>query len=681
MDTTSRVVRGTCHHDCPDSCGWEVTVEAGRAVRMRGNPDHPYSKGELCPKVNRFLDRVYHPERILTPLVLDGPKGSGRYRAVSWNDALGLVAERLHEIIDTWGGEAIVPWSDAGNQSVLAVAALHERFFARLGASRQVDYICGGTAEIATGLGLGSSQASDPLDVRHSSYVVLWGTNTRLTNRHLWPHIVEARSRGARLVVIDPVRTVTADEADWFIQPRPGTDVAVMLAVIHVILRDGLTDAEYVARHTTGIEELAEHVAEWTPGRAAVECGVDAADIERFAHEYAGTQPAMIRTLIGAEHRQGGAQFFRTLSLLPTLTGSWRHLGGGLARSVGSYAHTVVDTSVLKPEDDGDARRGISMNRLGRALVDESSAPPVKALFVFNGNPLVAAPEAGLLRRGLLRDDLFTVVSEQFMTDTARHADVIFPACTQIEQDDVVCSWGHLHVAWNHKAIDPLGESVPNTELWRRLARAMGFTEPELQASDEELLESCLTGVDIAVLKSESAVRYPVGDDVRPFADGFATADGRFAFASDDIAALGLGRLPEYVPATEGRPDEGQRFPLSLMSPKIHQRFLNTSYSHMDSHAGPEGGPYCEIHPRDAATRGIADGDTVEVFNDRGNLRLAARVSAATRAREGMVIVPFGWHESHGVGGTVNDLTSDAPNDFGGGVAFYDTSVEVRRAG
>lgn len=652
------------------------------AVKMRGNPDHPYSQGELCPKVNRFLDRAYSPDRVLTPLIIDGPKGSGRYRRASWDEALALVAERLHDIVETSGGEAIVPWGDAGTQGALMMDSLSQRFFARLGASRQVDSLCGATAGVGTASSLGTPLASDPLDVQFSKYVVLWGTNTRLTNRHLWPFVEKARANGAKIVVIDPVRTVTADAADWFLPIRPGTDVALVLAMMHVIVRDDLVDHDYVAQHTSGFDELVEHVRDWTPERAAAECGLEAADIERLAREYATTTPAFIRTLIGAEHRELGAQFFRSVSLLPALIGSWKHRGGGYSRSVGSYTYGFVDISAFAaPHLAGDRpRRPISMNRLGRALLDETLDPPIRAVIVWNGNPVITAPEASLLRQGLSRPDVFTVVSEQFLTDTARHADVIFPACTQIEQDDVVPAWGHLYLGWNHKAIEPLGESVPNTELWRRLSRAMGFTEPELFATDEELLATCLRGIDVDELKERGWIRLPIPEDLRPFAEGFPFPDGKLPFANADLERQGHGRLPTYRPAREGAIGNGGRYPLSLMSPKFHQRFLNASYSHLERHAGPEGELFCDLHPDDAVVRGIADGDAVEVFNDRARLLAVARVSDDTRTRPGLVIVPFGWVGDRTRDGlAVNDLTNDAPTDWGGGVAFFDTSVDVAR--
>jgi len=695
--TQRRTVLGTCHHDCPDSCGWVVTIEdrpedrhggdpsaptGPTAVRMRGNPEHPYSRGELCPKVNRFLDRVYSPNRILRPLVRRGAKGEGDFATASWDEALAVVAERLSEIVDRHGGEAVLPWWSAGTQGLIQQSSLDRRFFAKLGASRLTGSLCGAVAGAGTASTNGSGRAADPTDVRFAQLVLLWGTNTRLTNRHLWPFVEEARGNGATIVVIDPMRTMTAESADWFVQPLPGTDVALMLGTMHVLVRDGLIDHDYVERHTVGFDRLAAVVREWSPARAAQVCGLDADEVERLGRAYGTTTPAFIRTLIGAEHQEHGAMFFRTLACLPALTGAWRHRGGGLARSVGAWAETNVDESVFDGPSPGPAgaRRSVNMNHLGRALTDPTMEPRVMALFVWNGNPLVSVPNAELTRRGLERDDLFTVASEQFLTDTARYADVVFPATTQIEQTDVVASWGHLYLGWNEAAIPPLGEAVPNTELWRRLARAMGFTEPELFEGDESLLRSALRDVDLGALRERGFVRLSLPEDLRPYADGgFATATGRAELYSDSLAAQGHDPLPAFRRPGEGVGGEAgltERYPLVLMTPKNHTRFLNTSYSHLPKHGPAEGGPFAELDPADAAARGITEGDAVRVWNERGSLTLTARLS--TRLRPGVVAVPFGWWSAqHDDQGTANSLTNDTLTDWGGGVAYGSTRVEA----
>jgi anaerobic selenocysteine-containing dehydrogenase len=608
------------------------------------------------------------------PLRRVGAKGEGRFEPVTWEAALAETAERLHEVIDTWGGEAVLPWWSAGTQGLLQLSSLDRRLFGALGASRLTGSLCGATAGAGLAATLGSKLASDPLDIKFADLVVLWGTNTRLTNRHLWPFVEEARGRGAPVIVVDPIRTITAEAADWFVQPLPGTDVALMLGMMNVLIRDRLIDDGYVADHTVGFDQLAAHVQAWTPDRAAAASGVAAADIERLASMYGSTPRAFIRTLIGAEHHENGAMFFRTLGCLPTLTGAWRHRGGGLARSVGSYFDAEVRDSVFDPPEP-NGRRAINMNHLGRALTDLD--PPVKALVVWNGNPAVTVPNSALIRRGLEREDLFTVVSEQFLTDTARYADIVFPATTQLEQRDVVPAWGHLYLGWNEPAIAPVGEAVPNTELWRRLAKALGLTDQVLFESDEDLLAAALPGVDLERLRKEGFVRLDLPHDLRPYAlGGFPTPSGKAELYSAGLAAGGHDPLPAFRPAVEGAGEDG-RFPLTLLTPKQHTRFLNTSYTHLPKHGPAEGGPFVELDPDDALVRGVADGDQVTVYNDRASLRLTVRLS--DRLRPGVAAIPFGWwSDHHGEAATANALTSDTLTDWGGGVAFLDTQVEVR---
>ena len=680
--TTGAVVSGSCHHDCPDTCGWHVTVDRSGptpvAMQMRGNPDHPYSKGELCPKVNKFLDRVYSDERVLHPLRRVGPKGEGRFEQITWDEALGEIAARFHEIINRDGAEAIMPYSDAGNQSLLSMG-FPERFWNRMGATRLVRAICGPTVGAGVKMTNGTTKCLDPLEIRHSKLIILWGTNTKLTNRHLWPTIEAARADGAQMVVIDPIRTTTADDSDWFIQPLPGTDIALMLAIMHVLIRDDLTDRQWVADHTLGFDELAAHVAEWTPQRAAATCGVDVADIERLAAIYGTIRPAVIRTLVGAEHHENGAMFFRTLACLPALVGAWKDRGGGLARSVGVWSGSVVDGEVLEGRHllAGRQPRWFNMSRLAEILT-ETTSPPIRGLLVWNCNPLMITPNVEKIRAGVMRDDLFMVVHEQFITDTARYADIVLPATTQIEATDVVPPWGHLWLSWNEAAIEPCGESVSNSELFRRLARAMGYTEPELFDDDLTAIRAALPDVDVDELRRVGYVRVPYPDDGRPFGDGvFPTASGRVEFVSEALVAMGQPALPTFVAPGEGPGTAlAERYPLQLMTPKHHTRFLNGSYSHLPGHGGRESGPFLELCAADAASRGIVDGQCVQVFNDRGSLEVPARVT--DRLRPGLVSIPWGWWSRHHPDGMVaNSLTNDTLTEWGGGVAFYDTLVEV----
>jgi anaerobic selenocysteine-containing dehydrogenase len=696
-----RTVNGTCHHDCPDSCGWTVTVdESGPdpvAVKLRGNPEHPFSEGELCPKVNRFLDRVYSPDRLLHPLRRVGPKGSGEFEQISWAEALATIADRLHDVIDAHGPEAVLPFSDAGNQSLLSMMSLSGRFFGRMGASRLRRAICGPTVGAGISMTNGSGASLEATEMVHSKLIVLWGTNTRLTNRHLWPTIEKARADGARLVVIDPIRTITAEaiddsSGDYFVQPLPGTDVAMMLAIMHVIIRDLLADDEWIAAHTLGFEELRDAVADWTPDRAAAATGVDATTIEQLAVDIATTRPTAIRSLVGPEHHENGAMFFRTLACIPALTGAWRDRGGGLSRSVGFWTESQIDEDALIAREtlgsDPDVSRELNMSRLGEILTtphaDAGSGPPIHALVVWNCNPLVIVPNAELVERGLARDDLFTVVHEQFLTDTARYADIVLPATTQIEADDIVLPWGHLWVGFNHAAIPPVGESCSNTELFRRLARAMGYTEPALFDDDETLMRSQLPTIDIDELRDHDWVRAPYPDDGRPYGDPggatpFTTASGKVEFVSTSLVAIGQPAVPTYVAPDESPGGDAERyrtFPLQLLTPKHHSRFLNSGYSHLPKHGPAEGGPFVELDAVDAAARDLADGDVARVWNDRASVEVPVKVSG--RLRPGVVAIPWGWWRQHHPDGKVaNSLTNDTLTEWGGGVAFSDTLVQV----
>lgn len=623
---TTIEVLGTCHHDCPDSCGWIATAVDGVLTSVKGNPEHPFSQGELCPKVNRFVGRVNHDERVVTPLIRSGPKGSGEFRPASWDEALELIVTEVTRVRETHGGEAIAPWWSAGTQGLIQKDGTSKLFFAKLGASRKGGGVCG----VAAGLGMasvyGDGLGSDPMQATHSDQIILWGTNTRLTNRHYWPVVEAAQARGARVIVVDPIRTITADRADQHIQPLPGSDVALLLAIAHVLVAEDLIDRSYIDEHTLGFDEFASYIADRTPEWAAPLCGLDSNVITGLARSIGETPKTMIRALIGAEHHHSGPTIFRLLSMIPLLTGSHQVLGGGFARSVGSWSEVLdVDpgaigalASTLDP--DFAQRRVLDEPRLGHSLT--ALDDPVHALFIWNGNPVLSMPDASLVRRGLERDDLFTVVSEQFLTDTARYADVVLPAAMETEQLDVMPSWGHLWVGWNEPATAPLGEAVSNTELFRRLASAFGFTESELHLSDEEQIERSIgEHIDRDALRRDGFVRvsnFP--EDHLPYANGgFHTPSGKAEFVAESFGSVGVPHLPEWVPVHEGAGSStSSRYPLSLQTPKKATRFLNTSYSGLDAHAGRETTPHVELDPADAAARGLEAGDRARVFNDNG---------------------------------------------------------------
>jgi len=692
-----RLVTGVCHHDCPDSCVWEVTVDDNadggpRAVKLRGKEDHPFTRGELCPKVNRFLDRVHHRDRLLHPLVRSGPKGQGCFRRASWDEALAVVATKLRTIIDAAGPQRILPYGYAGNQGLIQCTAMSERLFNVLGTSRVAGGLCGNTANAGIIATQGSGVGIDPEDLRYARTILLWGTNTLITNRHLWPVLEEARAAGATVVCIDPLRTRTAAAADWHVQLLPGTDGALALGLMHVLIERGLLDEAFIDAHTVGFEQLRERVREWTPARTGEICGLPASDVERLAELYGSQRPAAIRVLIGMEHRQHGAMAYRNIACLPALTGAWRDRGGGMVRSTGPLFGELLPSSALERPDLRPApRKQVTMGLLGEALtaVEPDGDERIDALVVYNCNPAVIVPNQAKVLAGLGREDLFTVVLEQFMTDTARYADVILPATTQIEHLDLMAPWGHLYLTLNLPAVAPLGECLPNTEIFRRLAAAMGLDEPALRATDEELIAEVLAAsmhpfmndITYERLVAEGSIRVSRPDDWRPYANGcFPTASGKVELHSEQLARLGIDPLPSWTPAHEsvhGDADLRARFPLSCLTSKRHQRFLNSSYAELAAHTDAEGEPTMEIAALDAAERGVVDGDQVRVWNDRGSMTLRARIS--DRVRSSVVSVPFGWPLAASGGVGCNVLTNDAMTDMGGGTAFHDNLVQVER--
>jgi len=661
---SSTVVRGGCSHDCPDSCAWEVTVEDGRAVKLAGDPNHPYTRGTLCAKVNRYLDRVYSPDRILHPLRRTGAKGEGRFERVSWEEAVADIAARLQSVAAEFGAEAILPFSFAGNMGLVQYAGMDRRFFARLGASRLERTICGNTANAGVAAVLGTSTGMLPEDIVHSRLILLWGTNTVVTNVHLWPFVRQAREAGARVVVIDPVRTRTAEEADWHVQPLPGSDGALALGMINVIAAEGLEDRDYLERYCSGWEALRERAGAFPPERVERLTGVPSEQVVELARAYATTRPACIRTLVGPEKHAHGGQTFRALASLPCVTGAWREVGGGLLHWTRSLFSDGLNTrAVARTDIRGPRARSLNMVQLGRVLNDPDLEPPVKALVVFDCNPASVLPNQNLVRAGLARDDLFTVVSDLFRTDTALYADYLLPATSFIEHWDVLFPWSQTYVVLNRPAVEPVGEAISNGELFRRLAAAMGFDDPHLQDSDEDMVRAALDsehphmhGIDAERLLREGWAPLNLPRPWLPFAEGnFPTASGRAELWTED-----------YL-----EPEAEAGLPLVLVSAKTPLHFLNSSYSHLPRHA--RGEELCvELSAVDAAARGVADGDRVRVHSARGELTLVARLR--DRVRPGVVAIPHGFW-----GAGANVLTSDGLADLGGGGDFYGTRVEVSK--
>jgi len=688
-----QTLQTVCSHDCPDACSILVDVEDGRAVRLRGNPDHPVTRGFLCGKVARYLERVYSPDRLLYPMRRTGAKGEGKFERIDWETALGTIAERLTSLAAEFGPESILPYSYGGTMGYLNGAGMDRRFFHRLGASLLARTICSEAGSVGLMTTLGVRAGTEPEMFRRSKLILAWGANILGTNVHLWPFIVEARRNGARFYVIDPHLNRTGRQADWHIPIHPGSDLALALGMMHVILREGLHDADYVSRYTVGFDDLRERVRQYPPERVASLTGIAADDVARLAREYATVRPAAIRLNYGLQRSERGGMAVRTIAMLPAIVGSWREAGGGLQLSTGG-AFRLRRDKLEMPElclrsPLGRQPRTINMVELGKALLDLDS-PPVKALFVYNSNPAAVAPDQNRVLRGLGRQDLFTVVSEQFQTDTADYADILLPAATFLETTDLYFAYGHYYLQLSRPVIAPPGEALSNVEMFRRLARRMGLTDSCFEDSEDDMVRALLDsdhpwvkGITLEQLDRERSVRLGVsapGEPFLPFANGgFETPSGKCELRADSLARRGIDPLPGYTPPVESRLGEAglvANFPLELVSPKSAE-LINSTFGNVT--CGAEAGAHIEIHPEDATARGISSGDFVRVFNDRGSCRLQARVGA-TVARGVVCAEAVRWNKRSAEGRNLNVLTSDRLTDLGAGATFYNTLVQVERS-
>ncbi len=674
----SRQVLGACPHDCPDTCSLVTTVEDGVAVKVQGNPAHSHTGGVLCTKVSRYAERTYHPERVLQPLRRAGPKGSGRFEPVSWDEALADIAARLGAIAQQRNPEAIVPYSYAGTMGLVQSESIAARFFHRLGASLLDRTICAAAGGEGLTQTLGGKVGMKVQFFAEARLILIWGSNSIASNLHFWRLAQDAKRNGARLVCIDPRRTETADKCHEHIALRPGTDAALALAMMHELIVHDWVDHDYLARRTVGWEALRERALQWPPERAADICGVPVEQIKALARDYGTTKPAAIRLNYGMQRVRGGGNAARLVASLPALTGAWRHRAGGMLLS--SSGMFPVDRAALQRPDllGGRTPRTINMSTIGDDLLRDSSAgfgPRIEALVVYNSNPVAVAPESGKVVQGFARDDLFTVVLEHFRTDTADYADYILPATTQLEHWDVHMAYGHTDVLLNRPAIAPVGQARPNTQIFRDLARHMGLQDACLFDSDEDICRQAYGArVDFDALLARGHATLDLPD--APFADGgFPTPSGKCEFFSERLARQGLDGLPDYLPNHEPA-GSSTRYPLAMISPPA-RNFLNSSFVNVTSLRSIEGEPVLEIHAADAAARGIDNGAVVRIFNDRGEYRCKAEVSA--RARPGVVHGLGIWWRKFGLDGTnVNQLTSQKLTDLGRGPVFYDCLVEVQ---
>ena len=686
LRSTTRTVKAACPHDCPDTCAMEVTVENGVAVDVRG-ADMPFTDGTLCTKVARYLDRTYSSERVLYPLRRSGGKGpgQGRLERVSWDAALDEIAARF-KAIAAEDPQQILPCSYAGTMGMLQYMSMDRRFFNRLGASLLDRTLCSSAGKVGIKITLGASVGMDPERFDEAKLILIWGSNPIVSNLHLWSRCQQAKRRGAKLVAIDPWRSQTAEKCHQHVRLMPGTDAALALGMMHVIIGEERCDRDYVERHTLGFEALRERVREYPPEKVARICGIAADEIVTLAREYAGTRPAAIRVNYGLQRHAGGGMAIRTIACLPALVGAWREAAGGVVLSTADY-YSFDHSTLERPDLQRGNPRTINQSALGDALT--AASPPVKAIYVYNNNPVAVCPDSNKVIAGFSRPDLFTVVHDVFLTDTADYADIVLPATTQLEHYDIHKSYGHLYVLANNPAIAPVGEAKPNIEVFRLLAKRMGFTEPCFEDSDEEVCRQAvrsnaarMRGIEWDTLKERGWQRLAVPEVFAPFAEGgFPTPSGKCELYSETAAKLGLDPLPAYTPPRENvlsSPGLARRYPLAFISPPC-RHFLNSSFANLPFARTPEGEPRLDIHPDDARARGIADGVHVRVFNDRGSYTLKAAVS--DRARPGVVVAPSVWWKKLSPDGrNANELTSQTLADMGGAATFYDCLVEVERA-
>ncbi|NVH75155.1 molybdopterin oxidoreductase family protein [Paraburkholderia sp. JPY432] len=692
MNAPTEFARAVCPHDCPDTCAMRVTVDNGRAIKVAGDPDHPPTQGVLCTKVSRYAERVYHPNRLTTPMKRVGRKGEGRFAPVSWDEALDFAANRLGEIARR-APEAILPYSYAGTMGLVQGDSIAQRFFHKLGASQLDRTICAAAGAAGLKYTYGAGVGMHTEFFAESEVILIWGANPIASNLHFWTRAQEAKRRGARLIAIDPYRSLTAEKCHQHIALKPGTDAALALGIMNVLITEDLLDHEYIAAHTLGFAALKLRALSYPLSRVSEICGVKEGEIAELARLYAGTKKAAIRLNYGLQRVRGGGNAVRAIACLPSLTGAWRERAGGALLSSSGWA--PVDSHALQRPDlmpgwPSKPSRVINMNAIGDALLhpgDATFGPKVEAIVVYNSNPVAVAPDSERVAAGFAREDLFTIVLEHFQTDTADYADLLLPATTQLEHLDVHKSYGHTHVMVNLPAIAPFGDARPNTEIFRGLARHMGLTEPSLFDSDEAVAQAAfrwedktLDGVDWPMLKQAGWARLNLPD--APFADGgFRTPSGKCEFYSERLAQQGLDPLPDYLPpyeSADGSPELAARYPLAMISPPA-RNFLNSTFVNIESLRATEGEPHLDIHPADARARGIGDGDQVRIFNDRGSMQARARVT--DRAREGLVVgLSIWWKKLAPDGRNANQLTSQALTDLGGSATFYDCLVEVERA-
>lgn len=690
---SSNIVKAVCPHDCPDTCALHVTVENGIATSVKGDPAHPTTAGVLCTKVSRYAERTYHPDRLLYPQKRIGKKGEGKFVRISWDEAIATIAEKLKPLAAS-KPLSILPYSYAGTMGLVQGESMAMRFFNKIGASFLDRTICATAGGVGYKYTVGTRQGADIEHTQNAKLIIMWGGNPIASNLHFWMRVQEAKRNGAKLIAIDPYRSLTADKCHQHIALLPGTDSALALGLMHVLIRDDLLDHEYIAEHTLGFEQLRERVAEWTPERVAAICGISADEVVQLATEYGECgkrgEASMIRMNYGVQRVHGGGMAVRNIACLPALTGAWRHAAGGTQLSMSdAFPKNTAALQRLDLFPAGLPRRTINMSTIGDDLLREASeefGPKIEAVIVYNSNPVAVAPESSKVAQGFAREDLFTVVLEHFQTDTADYADILLPATTQLEHTDIHSTYGHLYMMANNPAIAPLGEAKPNTEIFRLIARAMGFEDACFKDSDDDIAATAFNKnhahavhFDWSSLKKTGWAKLKVAD--APFANGgFGTPSGKCEFYSETMKQDGLDPLPAYIAPYESvvsNVELAARYPLAMISPPA-RNFLNSTFVNVQSLRDTEGEPHLDIHPQDASSRHIEHGDKLRIFNDRGSFEAIARVT--DKARPGLVVgLSIWWKKLAGDNKNANEVTSQRLTDMGGGPTFYDLLVQVEK--
>ena len=703
VDFDVETFHGGCPHDCPDTCSMVFTVKDKKLISVTGNPDHPMTQGGLCVKLKDYEQRHYHPDRLLYPMKRTGPKGTKQFERITWDEALDTITTKWKKIIAEDGPQAIMPNSYLGHQGLVHGLNGGDAFFNRMGATVTERTFCGEGSCTAWLMTVGPTAGVDPESFIHSKYIVIWACNSASTNLHHWAIVKKAQAKGAKIVVIDSFASKTAKQSDWHIAPKPGTDGALAMAMMQVIIEENLQDQDYIDNYTEGFTELSERAKTRTPEWAEKITGIPAADIRKFAREYATSQPSAIRIGVALERNYGGSQAIRAVTCLPALTGAWRHVGGG-ALQFPVWEHPYKFDVMCRPDLIPEGTQVVNNLQLGRVLLGEIDLKtPIKSMMVWNTNPLTQAPETDKIAKGLEREDLFTIVADHFITDTAAYADIVLPAAMGAEMEDMILSWGHLYLTYNEKCIEAPGEAISNMEIFRRLAKLMGYEEENFKWSDHECLENFVDwdaptceGIDLDYLREHGYARLKdFGDkDIRArHAKGeFATETGKCLFmvegAKNFVAGPfrqmyegfqpgeDLDSLPDYVESRETpatNPDLAAKFPLNIISPKSHG-FLNSCYANDTRKQKGQGEQSILLNKLDAETRNIKDGSVIKVFNDRGSFKGVAKISEDVNT--GIVVATLGyWRQLND--GTVNCISFAEFGDMGHSPTYSDNLVDV----